>query len=75
MMKWTVHDVLQGGKPIGSFGTIRAAQYALHIFTAHEVKCGRKAHYEIRPPVIEACPPTWEELELPDWAIKALEEA
>lgn len=71
-MPWKVIDKLQNDKPIESHNSPFAAQRALHILTAHELLNGRKAHYAIDPPIIEACPPTLDELKLPDWALQAL---
>jgi len=71
-MTWRVINNTTGAVVEGDFLGPRSACRALWIFTAHEVKNGRVADYRIEPPV-DLIPA--EDLNLPDWVHKALENA
>lgn len=71
-MTWRIIDKLQNDKVVETHQSPYNAQRALHILTAHELKNGRKAHYAITPEIVEARPPTLDELNLPSWAYDAL---
>lgn len=73
-MKYTIIDD-NTGKGIEHHDKPFAAQRALHILSAHELKNGRNANFRIDPPIIEVAPPTLDELNLPTWAYNELTEA
>lgn len=54
------------GKGVESHETPKAAQRAMLILSAHDIKNGRKADYRIEPQII--IPNTIDELDLPSWA-------
>lgn len=71
-MIYSVIDKLQNNKIIETHTRWFDAFRALHIFTAHELKNGRKAHYAVEPEMIQAATPTLDELNLPSWAYQIL---
>jgi hypothetical protein len=74
-MRWTIVERATG-KGLEHHDTIRAVQRAMVILDAHEIKNGRTSgRYHVTPEIVEACPPTWAELDLPAWALVALEGA
>jgi hypothetical protein len=69
-MTWRI--VNAAGRGIESHGTPKAAERALMILSAHEIKNGRFADYRIEPLI--TIPSTLDELDLPDWVWEVLEQ-
>jgi hypothetical protein len=59
----------EGTHLVERFDSPYQAQRGLWIFTAHELKNGRKPNYSIRPPVEME---DFNKLNLPDWALEVL---
>lgn len=73
MGNWKIKDMARGGVGIESHDTARAANRALLVLSAHEIKNGREPNYVIEPHV--DLDPNWGSFNLPDWVTTALERA
>lgn len=69
--RWFVLD--HAGTRVEEHRSPKAAYRAAMILSAHEIKNGRVGNYCVEPPEMNM--PTFEELDLPEWAYKVLTEA